>query len=128
MRGVCQRRAGNLSAPRGEGGAPAEVRRAFRIQRDDGAFWLVRRPDRGLLGGMAALPTTEWRAKKWTRAQALKQAPIVANWKRVGEVRHVFTHFGLTLDVYETRAALTENGWWGDASALPTVFRKAADL
>jgi A/G-specific adenine glycosylase len=101
----------------------------FRIVRDDGALWLVRRPDGGLLGGMAGLPTTEWRATRLSRAQALKQAPAAAKWTRVGAVRHVFTHFALTLDVYETReAASSENGWWGDASALPTVFRKAAEL
>ena len=101
---------------------------AFRIVRDDGALWLVRRPDGGLLGGMAALATTDWGAKKLSRAQALEAAPIKAKWKRVGEVRHVFTHFGLTLEVYEAHGAPTENGWWGDASALPTVFRKAAEL
>jgi A/G-specific adenine glycosylase len=100
----------------------------FRILREDGALWLVRRPDGGLLGGMAALPTTEWGGEKLSRVQALRPAPVVAKWKRVGEVRHVFTHFGLTLDVYEARAAQPENGWWGDASALPTVFRKAAEL
>jgi hypothetical protein len=38
----------------------------------------------------------------------------------------VFTHFALTLDVYVARAAPGGEGWWGDASTLPTVFRKAA--
>jgi A/G-specific adenine glycosylase len=98
---------------------------AYRIERD-GALWLVRRPDKGLLGGMAALPTSEWRARKWSRAEALAQAPVAADWVRAGQVRHVFTHFGLTLDVYVADAAPGSDGWWGDASALPTVFRKAA--
>lgn len=97
----------------------------FRIVRD-GQFWLVRRPDKGLLGGMAALPTTEWRAKKWTRAEALAAAPIEAAWTKRGQVSHVFTHFALTLDVYEAAASPAGEGWWGDASALPTVFKKAA--
>ncbi|GIK50793.1 MAG: A/G-specific adenine glycosylase [Hyphomonadaceae bacterium] len=91
-------------------------------------FWLVRRPDKGLLGGMAALPTTEWRAKKWTRAEALAHAPAKAAWRKIGAVEHVFTHFALTLDVYAADAAPAGDGWWGDASALPTVFKKAADV
>ena len=98
---------------------------AFRIERD-GLLWLVRRPDGGLLGGMAGLPTTEWRGEKWERAQALKQAPVKANWKHAGAVRHVFTHFALTLDVYTGEAAPKGGGWWGNANALPTVFKKAA--
>ena len=28
----------------------------------------------------------------------------------------------------ETRAAPKGEGWWGDASALPTVFRKAVEI
>lgn len=99
----------------------------FRIERD-GAFWLVRRPDNGLLGGMAALPTTEWRAKKWTRVEALAQAPFEAGWKKTGQIEHVFTHFALTLDVYAAKAEPAGEGWWGEASVLPTVFRKATRL
>lgn len=98
---------------------------AFRIERA-GKFWLVRRPDKGLLGGMAGLPTTLWREKPWTRAQALKHAPTQASWKKAGEVRHVFTHFALTLDVYAASCEMVGDGWWGDASVLPTVFKKAS--
>jgi A/G-specific adenine glycosylase len=97
----------------------------YRIERE-GALWLVRRPDKGLLGGMAALPTTEWRAQKWTKAEALTHAPVQAAWKRAGQVRHVFTHFALTLDVYRADAEPASEGWWGDVSALPTLFKKAA--
>jgi len=100
---------------------------AFRAERD-GAIWLVRRPDKGLLGGMAALPTTEWRGEEWTRAEALKHAPAKAKWREAGAVRHVFTHFALTLDVYVADAAPVGEGWWGDERALPTVFKKAALL
>jgi A/G-specific adenine glycosylase len=89
-------------------------------------FWLVRRPEKGLLGGMAALPTTEWRSKQWPRAEALKHRPADAQWKKIGQVEHVFTHFALTLDVYAANAEPTGEGWWGGADALPTVFKKAA--
>jgi A/G-specific adenine glycosylase len=97
---------------------------AFRIARD-GALWLVRRPDAGLLGGMAGLPTTPWREKKWTKREALTHAPAQADWKRAGQARHVFTHFALTLDVYEADVAPLGEGYWGGPAALPTVFKKA---
>ncbi|MGE0529995.1 MAG: A/G-specific adenine glycosylase [Hyphomonadaceae bacterium] len=106
---------------------PRRYGAAFRIERD-GALWLVRRPDKGLLGGMAALPTTDWREKKWPRVEALKHAPVAGDWKKIGAVEHVFTHFALTLDVYSTQTAPPNDGWWGDASTLPTVFKKAAKL
>ncbi len=106
---------------------PKRYGAVFRIERD-GALWLVRRPDKGLLGGMAALPTTEWRARKWTRADAVKNAPCDGEWKKIGTVEHVFTHFALTLDVYAARTSPMGEGWWGAASVLPTVFKKAALL
>lgn len=112
------RRAAKLERPRRYGAV-------FRIERG-GEFWLVRRPDKGLLGGMAALPTTEWRDKKWPRAEALKHAPAAGDWKKAGAVEHVFTHFALTLDVYSAESAPPNDGWWGDESALPSVFKKAA--
>jgi A/G-specific adenine glycosylase len=130
-RGCAANAAGAATAyPRRRAGSarPERYGVAFRALRDDGAFWLVRRSDQGLLGGMAALPTTEWRAEAWTRAQALRRAPTAAKWKRVGRVRHVFTHFALTLEVYEARATPKGDGWWGDAVALPSVFKKAATL
>lgn len=115
---------------------PRRVAKAERPERHGAAFvvrkkdqlWLVRRPDQGLLGGMAGLPTTPWREKKWPRAQALEHAPVEADWKRIGQVRHVFTHFGLTLDVYAADATPNGEGLWGEAGALPTVFKKATKL
>jgi A/G-specific adenine glycosylase len=112
-------------APKAE--RPRRYGAVYRIERD-GAFWLVRRADNGLLGGMAALPTTEWRAKKWSRPEALANAPVEAAWRKTGQVEHVFTHFALTLDVYAADAEPSGDGWWGEADVLPTVFRKAATM
>jgi A/G-specific adenine glycosylase len=98
---------------------------AFRIARN-GKLWLVRRPEQGLLAGMAALPTTAWRAKRWSKRDALAHAPAEAVWVKAGEVRHIFTHFALTLDVYAADATPRGEGWWGEAHVLPTVFKKAA--
>jgi A/G-specific adenine glycosylase len=103
---------------------------AFQLRRE-GRLWLVRRPDQGLLGGMAGLPTTPWREAAWTRGEILKFAPGDAAWKNIGAVRHVFTHFALTLDVWAGEGEPEGEGWWAapDAfGALPTVFRKAASL
>ncbi|MBL8549173.1 MAG: A/G-specific adenine glycosylase [Hyphomonadaceae bacterium] len=100
---------------------------AFRVEQG-GRLWLVRRPDKGLLGGMLALPSTPWRDERWSKEQALEHAPLKADWRNVGSVRHVFTHFALTLDVLGARGAPEGDGEWGGVDALPTVFKKAALL
>jgi A/G-specific adenine glycosylase len=96
----------------------------------DGEVGLVRRPARGLLGGMLALPTSDWRAAPWTRDEALAAAPTRAEWRLAGEVDHVFTHFSLTLTVYQswTGTPNSELVWRPMEEALeatPSLFRKA---
>lgn len=89
---------------------------------------LVRRPPKGLLGGMLALPTSEWRAMGWTDAEAMAAAPVGADWRPVGEVEHVFTHFSLTLRLLRAEGE-AEGMIWTPRSgleALPSVFLKAA--
>ena len=56
-------------------------------------------PTRGLLGGMAALPGTDWTVKQ--------DRPTAA----MGAVHHVFTHFSLDLDI-AVAAAPIGDGWW----------------
>jgi A/G-specific adenine glycosylase len=78
---------------------------AFVVQRaGDGAILLRTRPASGLLGSMAEPPTSEWRPD-YDPAQALLDAPVDARWKRLGTVRHVFTHFSLELTVFSARVA-----------------------
>ncbi len=93
----------------------------------NGATALVRREPKGLLGGMLALPTSEWRPTPFSPAEALEAAPVAAAWRAVGEVGHVFTHFSLTLTVL---AAEGEGAFiWTPREglqALPSVFLKAA--
>ncbi len=81
-----------------------ELRRgaAFVVTRGDEL--LVRtRAEKGLLGGMTEVPTSEWRAAQ-DNSIALKQAPLLrsaSRWRRkIGTVTHVFTHFPLELAVY----------------------------
>ncbi|MCA6106471.1 A/G-specific adenine glycosylase [Bradyrhizobium cenepequi] len=108
---------------------------AFVVTRGDEL--LVRtRPDKGLLGGMTEVPTSEWLAGQDDVA-ALEQAPPlkgVARWHRkAGVVTHVFTHFPLELAVYTaTVAARTrapEGMRWVPVATLadeafPNVMRK----
>ena len=92
---------------------------AYWIERDDN-LWLVRRPPKGLLGGMAALPGDEWSGDEGPRPNA------------IGTVRHVFTHFSLDLHVVP-RGEPEGEGWWHpldglDQAGLPTLYRRAAEL
>jgi A/G-specific adenine glycosylase len=89
---------------------------------------LVRRPPKGLLGGMLALPTSDWRASRWTDAEAQAAAPADAAWRGVGEVEHGFTHFTLTLQLLRAEGDAGDVIWSPrrDLDALPSVFLKAA--
>ncbi|WP_416879249.1 A/G-specific adenine glycosylase [Litorimonas sp.] len=98
----------------------------------NGEVLLETRPDKGLLGGMAGLPGSEWTAEPLE--SPLDAAPFKGGWvKTKGQVKHVFTHFELHLDVYkaefETRP--NSNQAWADdylLAGLPTVFKKALKL
>jgi A/G-specific adenine glycosylase len=84
----------------------------------DGAVWLMRRPAKGLLGGMAALPGPDWQ----------DQPPAVS---ALATVRHGFTHFTLDLHI-AARAEPAGEGWWQpldriDDAGLPTLYRKALE-
>lgn len=89
---------------------------------------LVRRPPKGLLGGMLALPTSDWRTQRWSDAEALDAAPAKASWRSVGEVDHGFTHFTLTLKLMRAEGDASDLIWSPrrDLDALPSVFLKAA--
>ena len=109
---------------------------AFVAVRDDGAVLLRRRPDKGLLGGMAEVPEADWVNRASDLAPAA-HAPIQADWRRVpGTVVHVFTHFRLELNVYCASAGRMEKAppgcWWAPAKtlageALPSVMKKVIE-
>jgi A/G-specific adenine glycosylase len=115
---------------------PSRVGTAFWIERPDdggGAVWLVRRPGKGMLGGMRALPGDGWSA----RGDGSGDAPLPGSWKSGGVVRHTFTHFDLELGlvIYAGEAwqeLQGEGEWWPvadiESAGLPTLFAKAARL
>lgn len=86
---------------------------------------MEQRSDAGLLGGMLGLPTSEWGEKPKDHSAA----PMPRNWQRVGEVKHVFTHFELRLEVFHAEVdERDERIWRQEISAMPTVFQKPAKL
>jgi A/G-specific adenine glycosylase len=107
----------------------------FWIEDRDGCVLLRRRPPVGLLGGMAELPGTPWRPATWPESEALAHAPASATWRRAGQVRHVFTHFELMIDLFAARVGQIEagDGFLLPATslaeaALPSVMRKCVAM
>ncbi|PPR66674.1 MAG: Adenine DNA glycosylase [Alphaproteobacteria bacterium MarineAlpha3_Bin1] len=106
----------------------------FWARRGNGQVLLRKRPEKGLLGGMMEIPSTEWRDKKWNLREAAVAAPVTAAWRPLeGIVRHAFTHFHLELTVLtaEINNKEAHNSLWCLPSrfsehALPTVMKKVA--
>lgn len=104
---------------------------AFVAEREDGAVLLVKRGDKGLLGGMTGLPSSDWSVRS-DGATGPGAAPFAAAWRDKGVVSHTFTHFELRLEVFHAVVAgeTDHSGWWSArdlvaGEALPTVMKKA---
>ena len=72
-----------------------------------------------MLGGMAALPGTEWDRDSGDRA-------------RIVTVSHAFTHFTLDLDVVTRSNPPPGEGWWQpldcwQSAGLPTLYARAIE-
>ncbi len=127
LSGLCQARTQGIQAdlPRKLPKAERPTRRGIVWLARNGPLWLVEtRPAKGLLGGMTGFPGDGW-------DNAGGPAPVQADWREVGEVRHTFTHFHLILAVRATvtdarplRGSFTRLA----PASLPTVMRKAHDL
>ncbi|HEX7726344.1 MAG TPA: A/G-specific adenine glycosylase [Rhizomicrobium sp.] len=121
-----------LPARRAKAVRPLKRGAAFVARDASGAVLLVKRPESGLLGGMLQPPLGPWTEDFPSKNEATKQAPFKADWKkRIGVVRHGFTHFELEMEVYVTDVAKhppVEGRWVArdrlKDAALPTVMRK----
>nr|WP_328838564.1 A/G-specific adenine glycosylase [Methylobrevis albus] len=117
--------------------APKAVRpirhgHAFVAVREDGAVLLRRRADKGLLGGMAEVPGTDW-----TTERPAAPPPFAAAWRRLAvPVEHTFTHFHLVLHVWHAAvggaAPAPDGHWWSEpdklgSEALPSLMRKVVE-
>lgn len=94
-----------------------------------GHVLLIRRPAKGLLGGMRAFPSCDWKGNG--------SPPVLGQWTNAGRVAHIFTHFSLELDVqkcvtHDDVATAVGGEWWPidrlDQAGLPSVFEKVAVL
>lgn len=129
---------------------PTRIGYAFIVTSKD-QILLIRRPEKGLLGGMRALPSSEWidQSKITTTAsdaeteqQAIKEAfpsfsaraqknLMTLAWEKQGHIEHIFTHFALELRIFsaEMTSDMIEGEYWPideiDLAGLPTVFKKA---
>lgn len=87
---------------------------------------LRQRPAKGLLAGLWEVPHTGW--ENTPLPEAFKT--LAAEAESCGTIRHVFTHFGLTLEVRTlktTHAPAMQDMVWaapGHAHPLPTLMRK----
>ena len=105
-------------APKRKAVRPTRHGTALWIERD-ARVWLVRRPAKGMLGGMSALPGPDWDDDHQPAGPVL------------GRVTHIFTHFRLELAIVASDEP-TGEGWWQPLdrlvdAGLPTLYRRAAD-
>jgi A/G-specific adenine glycosylase len=104
---------------------PLKAKKGSKPRREGTAWWLehegqvllVRRPAKGLLGGMLALPT--------------EAPPAEADWRDAGSIEHVFTHFALTMRLLCAEASVKPEGvlWPVERlheAGLPTLFSRLA--
>jgi A/G-specific adenine glycosylase len=112
---------------------PRKAAKAAKPRREGTAWWvehdghvlLVRRPAKGMLGGMLALPSCGW-----SRTPGFD--PPAETWHEGGRVDHVFTHFALSMRLLcaEAGERAGEGEWWPverlEEAGLPTLFAKLA--
>ena len=112
---------------------------AYVVRQNDQVL-LMRRPPRGLLGGMAGFPCSEWDKKGTATRNALTTTgrPLAASaiWQTLpGRVTHVFTHFRLEIEVQQANVGAEfqppdGHFWWAiqdmTAAGLPSLMHKIA--
>jgi|TARA_R100000501_G_scaffold17919_1_gene34831 A/G-specific adenine glycosylase len=119
---------------------PRKRKKAPKPERVGTAWWLthgpdvllVTRPAKGLLGGMRALPASDF----LTTPPSAAIPPAAADWTQLPRpVSHIFTHFRLTLIVMaaDISGSPRPDGLWHSVTdienaGLPTLFAKAARL
>ena len=139
LEGVCKAKKINL-----ERELPKKTRKKPKPQKIGHVYWiknnknqilLHKRPDKGLLGGMIALPTSDWLNQKQERNLSDPKAFKVKNTQK--SINHSFTHFDLQLILKEGSVRddplLEKEYMWCNVSDLdqigfPSVFQKALKL
>ena len=110
------------------------------IMSADNKILIERRPQTGMLAGMIGLPTSEWLEEDSMKEMLLEK--FSGDSADLNEVRHVFTHFSLTLKPILLKLKATSsdatindkrNFFWKNIddinpSEFPTIFKKVIKL
>ncbi|MCB1531279.1 MAG: A/G-specific adenine glycosylase [Alphaproteobacteria bacterium] len=134
--GLCAGYAQGIAAtlPRKEKKTPNPQKHGhvYWITNDNQEVLLHRRPEKGMLGGMLGLPTSEWveRKEKISALEFVKHTPQKVS------IHHSFTHFDLELKLANAQAddiPHSEEYFWEKianvrANDFPTLFKKALKL
>lgn len=111
---------------------PAKKGYVYWVDCGRGNILAHRRSPGGLLGGMLCLPTTGWVGLE----QDLKHLPFILITEGApphGEIRHSFTHFELSLLIFQAKVDMAHNLPEGytevpvtsfESAGFPSVFRK----
>ncbi len=100
---------------------------AYIIENQKGEVLFERRPDKGLLGGTIGLPSTDLKT-----GAAPEGIEIIAH-NEIGIVKHVFTHFSLTLSIQKAEVKKIDKAryFWAKPAqiqGMSTLFKKAVVL
>jgi A/G-specific adenine glycosylase len=114
---------------------PARRGWAALVQNQRGQILLRRRVGKTMLGEMVELPSSAWDDKA-AEKKILPELPPLAAWRKMPfTVRHSFTHFDLTLEIYAANSErkIFRDGFWCapkdlNAHGIPTLFKKALRL
>lgn len=104
---------------------PHRFGHAFVIRHPEGKIFLRQRGPKGMLAKMTEVP-----GSTWTDAEMVVEFPFAGDWRGAGTVNHTFTHFHLTLEVWEISGDHPlDEGWWTEEGkledeALPSLFLK----
>lgn len=107
---------------------PQKFGHAFVMLRADGAVFLRKRAEKGILAGMTAVPESAW-AERPTEPDF----PMPGAWSNAGAVTHIFTHLRLELTVWTLRLPkgsdfAMEGDWhpWAELGgrAVPSLYKK----
>ena len=117
---------------------PRKYGSVYWIEDTKGKILLHRRPGKGLLGGMVALPTSDWTKNNKTAHPDFILPRTVRDMRRDPmNIQHTFTHFDLQLTLktakIRSKTPPGEGFFWAARNTLeeegfPTVFRKALNV
>ncbi|MBI1363315.1 MAG: A/G-specific adenine glycosylase [Proteobacteria bacterium] len=94
----------------------------------EGRLYLRQRPPQGLLASLWEVPTHGWEVAP---LDPVIDPLLEADWQDCGTIKHVFTHFTLTLTVKRLKLAEEHVDWVAPRQLkthpLPTLMRKVLD-